>query len=58
MVIESEGLTQFAPPLRLSEHEFSIHQTAPKVGEHNVAILQAAGYSLAEIEKLQASGTI
>ena len=58
MVIESEGLTQFAPPLKLSEHEFSIHQTAPKVGEHNVVILQAAGYSLAEIEKLQVSGTI
>jgi crotonobetainyl-CoA:carnitine CoA-transferase CaiB-like acyl-CoA transferase len=58
MVIETDGLTQFAPPLKLSEHDFSIHRTAPKVGEHNVAILLAAGYSLAEIEKLQASGTI
>jgi crotonobetainyl-CoA:carnitine CoA-transferase CaiB-like acyl-CoA transferase len=58
MVVEVDGLTQFAPPLKLSEHEFTIRQPAPKAGEHNQAILSAAGYSPDEIIRLQASGAL
>src|SRR5574343_597666 len=42
MVVEADGLTQFAPPLKLSEFDFAIRQPAPKAGQHNQAILQAA----------------
>ena len=52
------GLTQFAPPLRLSGHSFRIRQPAPGVGEHNRDILAEAGYSPAEIERLFASGAL
>lgn len=58
MVVEVDGLTQFAPPLKLSEHEFTIRQPAPKAGEHNQAILAGAGYSPDEITRLQASGAL
>jgi len=58
MVLKTDGLTQFAPPLKMSEFEFSVRQPAPKAGQHNTAILAAAGYSPAEIEQLTASGAL
>ena len=58
MVLNEDGLTQFAPPLKLSGYEFSVRQPAPKVGEHNVQILRAAGYTDDEIAGLAAAGTI
>ena len=58
MVLHEDGLTQFAPPLKLSAYEFSVRQPAPKVGEHNVQILRAAGYTDDEIAGLAAAGTI
>ena len=58
MVLRDDGLTQFAPPLKFSEHEFSVRQAAPKVGEHNAQILRAAGYTDDEIASLAAAGTI
>ncbi len=58
MVLRDDGLTQFAPPLKLSGYEFTIRQPAPKVGEHNVEILRGAGYSDAEIAALAAAGVI
>ena len=58
MVVEADGLTQFAPPLKLSDYEFAIRQTAPRAGEHNAAILQAAGYAADDIARLQASGAL
>jgi len=58
MIVETDGLTQFAPPLKLSEFDFAIHQPAPKAGEHNQAILQAAGYSPEEIARLRGSGAL
>ena len=58
MVIKSEDLTQFAPPLKMSDYEFTVRQPAPKAGEHNAAILAAAGYTPAEIESLKASGAL
>ncbi len=58
MVLKVDGLTQFAPPLKMSDYKFSIRQPAPKVGEHNEAILSAAGYSVEQIAALQASGAL
>ena len=54
MVRKVDGLTQFAPPLKMSDYEFSIRQPAPKAGEHNTAILAAAGYS--DVYKRQPQG--
>ena len=56
MVLHVDGLTQFAPPLKMSDFEFSIRQPAPKAGEHNAAILAAAGYSADEIRRLESAG--
>ncbi len=58
MVLQEDGLTQFAPPLKMSEFEFSIRQSAPVAGQHNAAILAAAGYSTDEIEQIAASGAL
>ncbi len=59
MVVRSaDGLTQFAPPLKISGHAFSIRKPAPRAGEHNVAILAAIGYPPDEIDALQASGAL
>jgi alpha-methylacyl-CoA racemase len=58
MVLRDDGLTQFAPPLKLSDHEFTIRQAAPKAGEHSAEILRAAGYSDAQIDRLQATGVL
>jgi len=58
MVLREDGLTQFAPPLKLSEYEFAVRQPAPKVGEHNAEILRAAGYTDAEIAALAAAGVV
>ena len=58
MVFQEDGLAQFAPPLKMSEFEFSIYQSAPAAGQHTAAILAAAGYSSAEIEHLAASGAL
>ncbi|WP_371323604.1 CaiB/BaiF CoA-transferase family protein [Dechloromonas sp. ZY10] len=52
------GLTQFAPPLKLSEHRFEVRRAAPQVGQHNHEILREAGYSDAEISQLQAQGVL
>lgn len=58
MVITVDGLTQFAPPLKMSGFEFSIRHLAPKVGEHNETILRKAGYSSEQISGLMASGAL
>jgi crotonobetainyl-CoA:carnitine CoA-transferase CaiB-like acyl-CoA transferase len=58
MVIEQDGLTQFAPPLKMSEFTFGIAQVAPKAGEQTLQILRDAGYSAMEIETLQAGAVI
>ena len=58
MVLEEDGLTQFAPPLKMSEFEFSIRQSAPAAGQHTASILTAAGYGSAEIEHLTAKGVL
>ena len=56
MVLEEGGLTQFTPPLKMSDFAFTVRQPAPGAGQHNAAILAAAGYSPAEMERLDAGG--
>ncbi len=58
MVLRDDGLTQFAPPLKLSGYEFTVRQPAPKVGEHNDGILRAAGYTDDEVAALAATGVV
>jgi len=58
MVFQESGLTQFAPPLKMSDFEFTVRKPAPGAGQHNAAILAAAGYSPAEIEQLATSGAL
>jgi crotonobetainyl-CoA:carnitine CoA-transferase CaiB-like acyl-CoA transferase len=58
MVLDDDGTRQFAPPLKMSELAFAVRQPAPRAGQHSVAILAAAGYTPAEIERLQASGAL
>jgi crotonobetainyl-CoA:carnitine CoA-transferase CaiB-like acyl-CoA transferase len=58
MVVRSEGMTQFAPPLRFSEFEFQILRAAPEPGEHTEEILGAAGYDRTQIDALRNSGVI
>lgn len=58
MLPEVGGLKQFAPPLKISGHDFAVRRPAPKVGADGAAILQEAGYSAAEIEQLRRSGVI
>jgi crotonobetainyl-CoA:carnitine CoA-transferase CaiB-like acyl-CoA transferase len=58
MLPEIDGLKQFAPPFKMSGLEFSVRQPAPKVGAHGTAILRAAGYDDAAIERLRTQGVI
>jgi alpha-methylacyl-CoA racemase len=58
MVVDADGLTQFAPPLQLSGHPFVVRQPAPKAGQHNDQILLAAGYSSERIAALKAAGVL
>ena len=56
MVVQQDDLTQFAPPLKLSDFDFVVRQLAPKAGEHAAAILAQAGYSPDEQARLRAEG--
>jgi alpha-methylacyl-CoA racemase len=58
MVTRAGGTLQFAPPLKMSEYEFTAERVAPKAGEHTDEILREAGYSGAEIEGLRTTGVI
>lgn len=58
MVVRDGETLQFAPPLKMSEYEFTTERAAPKAGEHNDEILQAAGYTAAQIEALRTAGVI
>jgi len=58
MLIESDGLPQFAPPLKMSGFDFAVRRPAPKVGADGTAILREAGYAESEIAELRAAGII
>lgn len=58
MVCKEDGLTQFAPPLKMSGFDFSVRQSAPRAGEHTMVLLEQAGYSPEEISRLTACGVL
>ncbi len=58
MVIREAGLIQFAPPLKMSDWDFSIRNAAPRTAEHSVEVLVAAGFSPEEIRSLAESSVI
>jgi crotonobetainyl-CoA:carnitine CoA-transferase CaiB-like acyl-CoA transferase len=58
MIVEADGITQFALPLKMSEFEFAVERTAPAAGEHTDEILREAGYRDAEIGELRKDGVI
>ena len=58
MVVEADGIPQFAPPWKLSGHDFGIARGAPAPGQHSAEILGEASYSAAEIDSLRAQGII
>ena len=55
MSVEADGMTQLAPPFRMSGWTFSVERSAPAPGEHADAILAEAGYTPEEIERLRQS---
>ena len=58
MVVREPGLTQFAPPCRVSDMDFRIERQAPKAGEHNREILLEADFTPEDIDRLAAGGVI
>jgi alpha-methylacyl-CoA racemase len=62
MIVEpsaaSGPVTQFAPPLKISEFEFAVERQAPAPGEHSDEILREAGYAAEEILLLRNAGVI
>jgi alpha-methylacyl-CoA racemase len=52
IVSGGDGLRQFAPPFKLSDHEFAIARAAPAQGAHGIEILRDAGLDDAAIETL------
>jgi len=49
MSVHADGVTQYAPPLKLSNWAFAVDRVAPTPGEHSEEILRQAGYTPAEI---------
>ena len=58
MVSRAGGTLQFAPPLKMSEYDFSVERPAPDAGQHTDEILLDAGYASADISRLRAAGVI
>jgi alpha-methylacyl-CoA racemase len=58
MVVDGDGLRQFAPPFKLSGFDFAVRRPAPSRGEDSAAILREAGYSESEIAALRAAEII
>ncbi|MFZ4535353.1 CaiB/BaiF CoA transferase family protein [Propionivibrio sp.] len=53
MVVEVDGVKQFAPPYKISEMPFEVRLPAPAAGEHSEDILREAGLSADEIARLR-----
>lgn len=58
MVLEVDGVTQFAPPWKLRGVADAAATPAPHAGEHSAGVLRAAGYAEAEIEALRQARVI
>ena len=58
VVTATDGSRQYATPLRMTRHDFTIARPAPKQGEQSRDVLRQAGFSDGEIEALAATRTI
>lgn len=58
MIVEADGLPQFAPPYKLSDYAFSVDRSAPAAGQDSEDILREAGYDSAAVAALRAQGII
>ncbi|MBK7676688.1 MAG: CoA transferase [Candidatus Accumulibacter sp.] len=58
MTVEADGVTQYAPPMKLSGWVFAVERSAPSTGEHGEEILREAGFSRGEIQFLQQASII
>ncbi len=58
VVTRPDGSRQYAPPWKLSGHEFIVAREAPAQGEHTAEVLREAGYDDAAIEALATEGAI
>ena len=54
----SDGSSEYAPPFKLSGHEFTVTRQAPMHGEHGAEILREAGFDAAAIDALIAAGVV
>jgi len=55
MAVDADGLTQYAPPVKLSGWVFAVERAAPAPGEHSDEILRESGFSEDEISALRAA---
>ena len=58
VVRQPDGSRQYAPPFKVSGHDFSVARDAPAQGEHSAEVLREAGYDDAAIDALVADGAI
>ena len=58
MTVQADGVTQFAPPLKLSGWVFAVERAAPSPGEHAAEVLRESGFSTDEIRGLQQASII
>jgi len=58
VVRQPDGSRQYAPPFKVSGHDFAIVREAPAQGEHTIDVLREAGYDEAAIATLASAGAI
>lgn len=58
MMVEVGGVTQYAPPFKLSAWPWAVAAPAPAAGADSDSVLRAAGYAESEVARLRASGVI
>lgn len=58
MSVEADGITQYAPPLKLSGWQFAVARAAPQPGEHSADVLREAGFAEQEIADLRKAAIV
>ena len=58
VLARSDGSREYAPPFKLSAHDFAVTRQAPAQGEHSAAVLREAGYGDEDIGALVAAGVV
>ena len=58
MLVDVAGMSQFAPPYRLSDFALGEPRPAPAAGQDSDAILEEAGFNVAEVADLRMAGVI